>query len=66
MKKIICVCSTVTVGDLSDLLKETSGLTSDEIKDILQIGARCGGCILGFSPGVDITLEDALKDLKYK
>lgn len=66
MKRILCVCSTVTVKDLSDLLKETSGLTTDEIKDILQIGARCGGCVLGFSPGVDITLEDALKGLKYK
>ena len=66
MKRIICVCSSVTVKDLSNLLKETSGLTPDEIKDILQIGARCGGCVLGLSPGVDITLEDALEVLKYK
>lgn len=66
MKKILCVCSSVTVEDLSGLLKETSGLTTDEIKNILQIGTRCGGCVLGFSPGVDITLEDALKGLKYK
>ena len=66
MKKILCVCSTVTVKDLSDLLKETSGLTTVEIMNILRIGTRCGGCVLGFSPGVEITLEDALKDLKYK
>ena len=66
MKKILCVCSSVTVKDLSDLLKETSRLTTDEIKNILQIGTRCGGCVLGFSPGVHITLEDALEVLKYK
>lgn len=66
MKRIICVCSSTTVGDVSRLLKETLDLTHSEIKEILQIGTRCGGCTLGFSPGVDIEFEEALEILKYK
>lgn len=66
MKRIICVCSSTTVEDLSRLMKETTGLEPDEIKEILQIGTRCGGCTLGFSPGVDIEFEEALEILKYK
>ena len=74
MKKILCVCSSATVQDVSRILKKTPDMESDKIKEILQIGSRCGGCsgcggddcVLGFSPGVDITLEDALKDLKRR
>lgn len=66
MNRIICVCSSATVQDVSRILKKTPDIESDKIKEILQIGTRCGGCTFGFSPGVEIQFEEALKGLKRR
>lgn len=57
--RVVCICSSVTVQDISKSIKKNPNDKIEETQLRLQAGLRCGLCLDGLSPGVEISFFEA-------
>lgn len=62
--KIVCRCNIITIGDMKKFMNVYPDMDEYQLKNILKIGSRCGGCQKKDCSYIDVHFKDAIEIIK--